>query len=149
MKHNWVCYSPGVWESYYTCTRCQKIFIERHDMGDRLPTTKCNYTQYKLFVDDLRNPEKGWEVARSTQEAKTIIELNGLPTHISLDHDLGIDDRAIDLVKWLIEQDMENGWNIIDNVVFTFHSANPIGRKNMIDLLASYTRFITRFKEGL
>ena len=46
---------------------------------------------YCLWLDDLRPKPKGtkqWEVAKSLQEFKTMIELHGLPEYISFDHDL-------------------------------------------------------------
>ena len=100
---------------------------------------------WALFVDDERMPLSNFNgelvVARSLQEAISLIVENGCPSFISFDHDLGEASTgdAIELVKWMIEKDLdENGCFIPKNFSFFVHSANPVGRKNIESLLTSY-----------
>ena len=61
----------------------------------------------RLYVDDLREPpDADWTVARSSTEAIAFIEEQGCPDEISFDHDLGGDDTAMVIVKWMIERDL-------------------------------------------
>lgn len=94
---------------------------------------------YKMFIDDERMPpDDSWVVVRSSSEALVYIRANGMPTHMSLDHDLGGDDTTMVFLKNLI-------------IVFPFgpipdyvvHSANPIGRLNMISYLESWKKSLS------
>jgi hypothetical protein len=80
------------------------------------------------------------------------IEVNGLPDEISFDHDLAeisydpksqkenfkyYEKTGYDAAKWLCKYCWTNGlpipsWNV--------HSANPVGRDNIISLLKSYEK---------
>lgn len=92
-----------------------------------------------IFLDDLRDIPPGFVGARTVEEAINLIENNRV--HIlSLDHDLGMDDKGnllptgYDLVKYICG----NGLRI--NRVH-IHSDNPVGRENMYrTLLASRKR---------
>lgn len=115
----------------------------------------------KLYLDDIRNPKSdGWEVVRSYDEFVVWITENGLPDEISFDHDLSLEhygltsktdfltfkeyyeteDRELtgyDAAKWLCEYCWTNGlpiptWNV--------HSANPVGRDNIIQILKNYEK---------
>ena len=45
------------------------------------------YKEMKLFVDDLRKPPEGWELARTNTDAIKVLSM-GLVEEISLDHDI-------------------------------------------------------------
>jgi len=102
---------------------------------------------YKLYLDDIRNPKSdGWVIARSFDEFVMIIEEMGAPAEISFDHDLGWDDEnkceaknGYDCAKWLVEHNI-----MLEN--FNVHSANPVGRDNIISLLNNYKEFVNRKK---
>jgi hypothetical protein len=98
---------------------------------------------YKLYIDDLRDPASpGWEIARSSAQANALLETRGCPSGISFDHDLGGDDTAMAVVKRLIEMDMDaEGHFIPGNFAFAVHSANPVGRDNILGLLLAYLRY--------
>lgn len=90
---------------------------------------------WNLWLDDLRPcPYEGWRIARSTEEAKTLVTDLGPPTTMSLDHDLGGDDTAMRFVRWLSDVHFETipDWQI--------HSANPVGRDNLRSFLLSWER---------
>lgn len=102
---------------------------------------------WKLFIDDIRNPPNDdWVIARTSKKAIQLIKSFGFPTHISFDHDLGEDDDAMKVAKWIVETDINevekgnNNW-IPKNFSFTVHSANPVGKKNIESLLTQYLKF--------
>ena len=86
----------------------------------------------KIWLDDIRPLPDGYDIlAKSVNEAKQIIEELEKDkkeiTEISLDHDLGdyVKDGGdgICLMDWMVERG--SLYNI------TFHTANPVGRRNM------------------
>lgn len=93
----------------------------------------------KLYLDDLRNPKsEGWDIVRSYDEFINFIDINGIPDIISFDHDLGEDSKTgYDAAKWICEYCFTNGipipeWNV--------HSANPVGRQNITQLLENFEK---------
>lgn len=93
----------------------------------------------KLYLDDIRNPKSdGWIVVRNYEEFVQYIDKNGLPDEISFDHDLGEDVKTgYDCAKWLCEYCWMNG---IPIPPYNVHSANPVGRDNIIGTLKSYEK---------
>jgi hypothetical protein len=99
-----------------------------------------------LYIDDERFPkthgEIPWTVARSVAEAKSLILSHGCPVFISFDHDLGDQvPTGHDLAKWLVESDLDKLINLPTDFSFNVHSANPVGRDNIISVLDGYLRF--------
>jgi hypothetical protein len=125
--------------------------------------------EYKLFLDDVREIRQvfdiadlsGWLVVKNYQEFVKAIEDNGMPTFISFDHDLADEHyrpsmynsdghysayysdgtfkekTGYDCAKWLIEYCINKNVGL---PTCNVHSANPIGRKNIISILQSYER---------
>ena len=91
----------------------------------------------KLYLDDVRNPKtNGWTIVRNYEEFVKHIEENGLPDEISFDHDLGEDIKTgYDCAKWLCNYCWTNG---IPIPTYNVHSANPVGRDNIIGVLKSF-----------
>ena len=59
----------------------------------------------KLFIDDMRDPPEGWDLARSSEEAIDKIHSNRYDV-ISFDHDLGDADKLSGYdVLCMVEQD--------------------------------------------
>lgn len=93
---------------------------------------------WKLWLDDERPclyPEsEGWVIARSSDEAKTLVLRHGPPVEMSLDHDLGGDDTSMVFVKWLSDNHFDTlpEWQI--------HSANVVGAENLKSYLRSWER---------
>lgn len=115
-----------------------------------------------LFLDDERMPKDVtwmsiggvghygvyWEIVRSYDEAIAWVTEHGFPDVISFDHDLGLMHYAndysdgktgYDFAKWLVEYDMDTK-SMPANFEFTVHSKNPIGAKNIINILSNYIR---------
>ena len=109
----------------------------------------------KLYLDDVRTPKsKGWYVVRNYNDFVNWITENGLPDEVSFDHDLGDvkvkegfviveasdwnnEKTGYDCAKWMCEYCYTNGlpippWNV--------HSANPVGRDNIIQILKKYEK---------
>ena len=113
-----------------------------------------NQTQSRrLYLDDVRNPSgKNWIIVRTYEEFTTWITENGIPDEISFDHDLAEinynpingqetftyrEKTGYDAAKWLCEYCWTNGipipeWNV--------HSANPVGRDNIIQLVKNFEK---------
>jgi len=95
----------------------------------------------KLFIDDIRESPSGWFVARTSSAAIEFMKRNGCPREISFDHDLGGDDTAMRVVRWMIEHDLDNPGFIPSSFSFNVHSANPVGRANIEAALNRYLDF--------
>jgi len=102
----------------------------------------------KLYLDDIRVPQTDdFVVVRSFDEAVKYIQKFGIPNYISFDHDLGCDQNGTvlktgyDFAKFLIDCDLDNTVIFPNNFVFNVHSANPIGKQNIENILNSYLKF--------
>ena len=94
---------------------------------------------FKLFLDDLRSPPDGtWVVARSVAAAKVYITEYGVPYQVSFDHDLGGQDTPA-LLHWLIEKHLDEELDIT-GITVSVHSANPVGRENILGLWFSFMK---------
>lgn len=95
----------------------------------------------RMYIDDIRIPEFEYDfIARTSAEAIEYIERNGCPDFISFDHDLGEDDTAMKVVKYIVEKDLDNHLFIPQNFAYNVHSANPIGKANIEGYLNCYLR---------
>lgn len=99
----------------------------------------------KLYLDDIRDPYVGWDLARNYDAAVAMVlacEARGETwEHASLDHDLAFEHydaffegrdpdsfrekTGMDFVDWMV---MHNKWPINKPTV---HSANPVGKRRM------------------
>lgn len=98
---------------------------------------------YKLWLDDqydhpdmiFRHPPAGFIPARSSQEAIRLFQEKGLPEFISFDHDLGEGDNAMAYLRWIAQA----AYN--EKVPeYQVHSANPVGRDNIIAYMESWKK---------
>ena len=101
----------------------------------------------KMFLDDMREPQNDYDViARSFEEAVEFVQKYGIPTFISFDHDLGVDENenllptGYDFAKWLVDMDMDNIYKFPENFTFHVHSANPVGKANIEGYLNNYLK---------
>jgi hypothetical protein len=120
-------------------------------------------TTRKLFLDDIRQPKDAcylvqdwaklyfndeWDVVKTHREFVSWIKRNGVPTHVSFDHDLadvhydidfddwdvytaeqlGVEETGLDSAKFLVDYCENNGFDL---PLYQVHSANPIGRRNI------------------
>lgn len=97
---------------------------------------------YKLFIDDLRMPPTDdWVIARSSQEAWDIVMKLGTPSLISYDHDLGGEDTSMVFIHRLIRHKLDNP-DFDFPIGYQIHSANPVGVKNIFELLRSFRQHL-------
>lgn len=83
----------------------------------------------KVYLDDERRTPDGWVRVYWPDEAILLLE-SGSVTEISLDHDLGDDERGTgyDVVLWIEEAVMTRGFR---SPKITVHSANSSAKQKM------------------
>lgn len=99
----------------------------------------------KIWLDDLREaPDSSWMNVKNDVALAFHFIKNGVVEEISLDHDLG-EGRltGYDLLK-LIESKFAQEPNYCKLPVFTIHSANPVGRRNMERAITSIYKLAKR-----
>jgi len=108
-------------------------------------------SKYGACLDDVRCPKtEGWDIVRTYDDFVNWVTKNGSPNEVSFDHDLAeinydpttqtesfvyYEKTGYDAAKWLCEYCWTNGlplpsWNV--------HSANPVGRDNIIQLMKNF-----------
>ena len=88
----------------------------------------------KLFLDDCRGCPDGYILARGYEECiRLLSKYKGEISEISLDHDLGELRTGYSVCLWIVENEYYEGVKKI-----RLHSANPVGIKNMCQLLDRY-----------
>jgi len=95
----------------------------------------------KIFLDDNRTPyDNTWVTIRCYHDFIHIIQTSFDRINvISFDHDLGSDEfTGFDCAKFLIDYCMTNNKELPQCYS---HSANPIGRENIINLINNYLTF--------
>lgn len=82
-----------------------------------------------VFLDDERQPPEGWILVRWPVEAITLLE-SGTVKELSLDHDLGDDERGTGyhVLLWIEEAVAMRGFR---PPLITVHSANSSARLKM------------------
>lgn len=96
----------------------------------------------KIFLDDIRNPpDDSWTVVRTAKDCIELLNSGVQIDHLSLDHDLGDESTmtGYDVTVWIERMCMENP-DYIPPTVMSVHSANPVGRKNMLAAIESIRR---------
>ena len=84
-----------------------------------------------IYLDDIRTPtRKNLCIVRNYKECANYLKSNNV-SFLSLDHDLGEKKSGYDIVKFMVQEGI--------NVPFiNIHSANPVGRDNMKQLIERY-----------
>jgi len=88
-----------------------------------------------LFLDDLRPCPDNFILAKNVPQCRILLQHNQV-IRLSLDHDLGDLETGYDLCKWIVEAGQYNE-SIYPKEIF-LHTANPVGRDNMYQLLNRY-----------
>jgi hypothetical protein len=98
----------------------------------------------KVYLDDERNTPEGWTRVYWPDEAISLLEAGGV-TEISLDHDLGDDERGTgyDVVLWLEEAVALRDFN---PPMISVHSANSSARQKMEAGIAAIHRLVAKRK---
>ena len=104
-----------------------------------------------IYLDDERNPKTDhpWHVVRSVEEFKACLDEwnDSTALTISFDHDLGSADHdttGFAAMKYLCIylSNQVAPW-FLKNVEINVHSANPIGRDNIMNYWKSFYKFKT------
>lgn len=111
---------------------------------------------YRLFLDDVRNPEEvkwvrlpsgPWTVIRNYEDFVRVVQNRGMPEYISFDHDLAdvhyqnperenfVEKTGLDCAKWLVEHCSTFGYGLPE---YSVHSMNPVGAERIRLLLQSF-----------
>ena len=100
----------------------------------------------KVYLDDERETPDGWVRSYWPDEAIALLK-TGRVEQISLDHDLGDDDRGTgyDVVIWLEEQVIVHG---MTPPIIRVHSANSSARAKMEAGIATIMRHASRQRES-
>ena len=107
---------------------------------------------YNLFLDDIRNAkmvypkmeEPDFLIVRNYEAFVQVIKLNGLPSFISFDNDLGLNNEGAvakdgyDCAKWLVYQSRLD----LKKLKFKVHSANPVAKTQIESLLNNYIKHL-------
>lgn len=111
----------------------------------------------KLWLDDLRPAPEGWTWVKTPMQAIGALlgDIDDPVTHMSFDHDLGIDPAKFDaytrgeieeheaeitgyqVALWMAEHDV---WPTVECMV---HSMNPVGAKNICGVVDRYGPYTT------
>ncbi len=96
----------------------------------------------KVYLDDERPAPPGWEAVRWPDEAIRLLK-TGEVTEISLDHDLGDDERGTGymVILWLEEAVATRGFK---PPAITVHTANASARQKMLLGVASIERLAAK-----
>lgn len=96
----------------------------------------------KVYLDDERETPNGWVRVYWPSEAIEILKTNKVK-EISLDHDLGNDDRGTgyDVVLWIEESVVTKGFKA---PIIKVHSANSSARAKMELGIKSIYRFMEK-----
>lgn len=93
----------------------------------------------KVYLDDVRKAPEGWVLLKTPQEVKEYLKTNKVSV-LSLDHDLGDDDRigtGYDILTWIEEMlylDIVEDKIPYGIPLLLVHSANPVARDKMVPL---------------
>lgn len=104
----------------------------------------------KIFIDDERfpNEEGSIFIVRNMFEFKHVISNRKyFPMFVTFDHDLGEGEpTGYDICKLMTELDLDNICNFPKGFEFDVHSQNPVGKRNIEQLLNGYLDFINNYK---
>lgn len=100
----------------------------------------------RVFLDDERATPDGWVRVYWPDEAIALLA-SGDVTEISLDHDLGDDERGTgyDVVLWIEEAVVLRGFT---PPTITVHSANASAREKMLAGIRSIEQYASRAARG-
>lgn len=90
-----------------------------------------------IYLDDLRPAPDGFILVETAVECiEKLIKFSGKVNILSLDHDLGGERTGYDVVKLMVDM-YQRGNNLFPKTII-LHTANPVGRENMAQLIKRY-----------
>lgn len=117
---------------------------------ERKPLNESSVSDYFLILDDQGHDERHpslmfkdhskFVIATNVEEFKSIINNLGVPSFLTLDHDLGEDETAMEAIKWLVyEKEADTR-----GMKVKAHSANIQTRDAMIGLIKNWNKELDR-----
>ena len=106
-------------------------------------STTIEKNDMKIYLDDIRLAPTGWIRTYTVDETIQLLMTGGV-THLSLDHDLGIESQTktgYEVLKWIEEQVILNNFNPPEIVI---HSDNPAGIHRMRLAIENIKRLVER-----
>jgi|GEM_PF-4315915 hypothetical protein len=105
-----------------------------------------NNKSVKLFIDESLIPTEGWTILRSLEESKEYIISNGVPRLMDIGFHLLAEDyeskskyTGYDLIKWLIQSDIDGEINIPSDFTYKVHAHNNLeAEEKMLATLRDY-----------
>lgn len=95
----------------------------------------------KIWLDDERPAPEGWTHVKTYEEFCAVVKDKfSLIEEMSLDHDLGQDKTGLHCLSWLLNEKISAGDYKLPDI--TVHSQNPVGRKNMLQAITSFHRWV-------
>lgn len=92
----------------------------------------------RVWVDDVRPMPADFDIWLRTADATiTALRVGGVK-HLSLDHDLGEEKTGYDIAKFIEEAAYKK---LLAPMTVAIHSANPVGRKNILLAIARAEMF--------
>lgn len=93
----------------------------------------------KVFLDDERIAPDGWVQVRWPDEVINLLQ-TGTVTHLSLDHDLGDDQKGTgyDVLLWIEREVVLH--KFVPPAKIEVHSANPAARERMFAAIKAIWR---------
>lgn len=98
----------------------------------------------KLWLDDIRPMPDDFDIwAKTAKEAYQYID-TGKVRYISFDHDLGDGETGYDVAVYI---EMRAFNNDIPRIEWNVHSANPVGRENIIFAMKNADKFWSEYEK--
>lgn len=99
----------------------------------------------KLWLDDVREMPDDFDVwVKTADEAIKYID-TGKVNFISFDHDLGEEETGYDVAVYIALKAFHNE---IPRIEYVVHSANPVGRENIIFAMKNAQKFWRQYEEN-
>jgi len=122
----------------------EALFFIRHKMSHwAIKLNTCpeivSVIEMKIFLDDERIAPEGWMQARWPDEVIILLQTKEV-SHLSLDHDLGDDQRGTgyDVLSWIENELVLN--KRMPPAHINVHSANPAARVRMVAAIEAISR---------
>lgn len=96
----------------------------------------------RLYIDDERHPRsEDFDIIIRSYDDFVNMFNEYCPQYVSFDHDLGIGKTGYDIAKYIVEMDLNmEGKYLPEDFDFNVHSANSVGRDNIIGYLKGYLK---------
>ena len=130
-------------EASFTAEDIQRAIADEDSLGARTVPSDA----LKVYLDDERIAPEGWVQVRWPDEAIKLLQ-TGSVSHLSLDHDLGDDQRGTgyDVLLW-IEQEVVSS-KFIPPSKIEVHSANPAARERMLVAIESIRLHLSQMERN-